>query len=147
MGRSPQYTYTSCDRLGSDPHGELQNAHWWPLWKKGVVEGLVPRFELDTPRVNSEAPIGLIKKTSTSDEIVLLGADRMHSVRRKKTFCWGQIECIQHRNSSIFCVLDFDFGDFGVSFADAVAGRYTRWGGPRLSVQGEPLIIVLTRGS
>ena len=34
---------------------------WWPLSKKGVVEGLVPRFELDTPRVNSEAPIGLIK--------------------------------------------------------------------------------------
>ena len=29
------------------------------------MEGLVPRFELDTPRVNSEAPIGLIKKTST----------------------------------------------------------------------------------
>ena len=27
---------------------------------------MVPRFELDTPRVNSEAPIGLIKKTSTS---------------------------------------------------------------------------------
>ena len=38
-----------------------------------------------------------------------------------------------------------DFGDFGVSFAATVAGRYTRWGGPRLSVQGEPLI-VLTRG-
>ena len=30
------------------------------------MEGLVPRFELDTPRVNSEAPIGLIKKTSTT---------------------------------------------------------------------------------
>ena len=38
-----------------------------------------------------------------------------------------------------------DFGDFGVSFAATVAGRYTRRGGPRLSVQGEPLI-VLTRG-
>ena len=38
-----------------------------------------------------------------------------------------------------------DFGDFGVSFASTVAGRYTRWGGPRLSVQGQP-IIVLTRG-
>ena len=37
-----------------------------------------------------------------------------------------------------------DFGDFGVSFAATVAGRYTRWGGPRLSVQGEPLL-VLTR--
>jgi len=37
-----------------------------------------------------------------------------------------------------------DFGDFGVSFAATVAGRYTRWGDPRLSVQGEPLI-VLTR--
>ena len=37
------------------------------------------------------------------------------------------------------------FGDFGVSFAATVAGRYTRRGGPRLSVQGEPLI-VLTRG-
>jgi hypothetical protein len=24
----------------------------------------------------------------------------------------------------------------------AVAGRYTRWGGPRLSVQGEPLIVL-----
>ena len=31
------------------------------------MEGLVPRFEIDTPRVYSEAPIGLIKKTSTSD--------------------------------------------------------------------------------
>ena len=31
------------------------------------MEGLVPRFELDTPRVNSEAPIGLIKKTSTNN--------------------------------------------------------------------------------
>ena len=38
-----------------------------------------------------------------------------------------------------------DFGDFGVSFVATVAGRYTRRGGPRLSVQGEPLI-VLTRG-
>ena len=44
---------------------ELELRRWWPLSKKGVVEGLVPRFELDTPRVNSEAPIGLIKKTST----------------------------------------------------------------------------------
>ena len=44
------------------------------------------------------------------------------------------------------CALHFgDFGDFGVSFAATVAGRYTRRGGPRLSVQGEPLI-VLTRG-
>ena len=33
------------------------------------------------------------------------------------------------------------FGDFGVSFAATVAGRYTRRGGPRLSVQGEPLIV------
>ena len=31
-----------------------------------------------------------------------------------------------------------DFGDFGVSFVATVAGRYTRRGGPRLSVQGEP---------
>ena len=38
-----------------------------------------------------------------------------------------------------------DFGDFGVSFVATVAGRYTRRGGPRLSVQGEPLV-VLTRG-
>ena len=38
-----------------------------------------------------------------------------------------------------------DFGDFGVSFVATVAGRYTRRGGPRLSVRGEPLI-VLTRG-
>ena len=37
-----------------------------------------------------------------------------------------------------------DFGDFGVSFVATVAGRYTRRGDPRLSVQGEPLI-VLTR--
>jgi len=37
-----------------------------------------------------------------------------------------------------------DFGDFGVSFAATVAWRYTRRGDPRLSVQGEPLI-VLTR--
>jgi len=37
-----------------------------------------------------------------------------------------------------------DFGDFGVSFASTVAGRCTRRGGPRLSVRGEPLI-VLTR--
>ena len=43
------------------------------------------------------------------------------------------------------CPRVFDFGDFGVSFAATVAGRYTRRGGPRLSVQGEPLI-VLTRG-
>ena len=39
----------------------------------------------------------------------------------------------------------FDFGDFGVSFVATVARRYTRWGGPCLSVQGEP-VIVLTRG-
>ena len=38
-----------------------------------------------------------------------------------------------------------DFGDFGVSFEATVAGRYTRRGGPRLSVQGRPLL-VLTRG-
>ena len=38
-----------------------------------------------------------------------------------------------------------DFGDFGVSYVATVAGRYTRRGGPRLSVQGEPLV-VLTRG-
>ena len=38
-----------------------------------------------------------------------------------------------------------DFGDFGVSFVATVAGRYTRRGGPRRSVQGEPLL-VLTRG-
>ena len=38
-----------------------------------------------------------------------------------------------------------NFGDFCVSFVATVAGRYTRWGGTRLSVQGEPLI-VLTRG-
>jgi hypothetical protein len=36
-----------------------------------------------------------------------------------------------------------DFGDFGVSFVATVAGRYTRWGGPRLSVQGEPLLVVM----
>ena len=43
-----------------------------------------------------------------------------------------------------FCICG-DFGDFGVSFVSTVAGRCTRWGGPRLSVQGEPLM-VLTRG-
>ena len=37
-----------------------------------------------------------------------------------------------------FARLFGDFGDFGVSFAATVAGRYTRRGGPRLSVQGEP---------
>ena len=37
------------------------------------------------------------------------------------------------------------FGDFGVSFVSTVAGSYTRWGRPRLSVRGEPLM-VLTRG-
>ena len=31
------------------------------------------------------------------------------------------------------------FGDFGVSFAGTVAGCYTRRGGPRLSVRGEPI--------
>ena len=40
----------------------------------------------------------------------------------------------------------FVSGDFAVSFAATVAGRYTRWGGPqRLSVRGEPLIVP-TRG-
>ena len=39
----------------------------------------------------------------------------------------------------------FDFGDIGVSFVSTVAGRYTRRGGPRRSVQGE-LLVVLTRG-
>ena len=38
-----------------------------------------------------------------------------------------------------------DFGDFGVSDVATVAWRYTRRGGPRRSVQGEPLV-VLTRG-
>ena len=38
-----------------------------------------------------------------------------------------------------------DFGDFGVSFVATVSGRYTRRSGPRLSFQGEPLV-VLTRG-
>ena len=37
------------------------------------------------------------------------------------------------------------FGDFGVSFTVTVTGRYTRRG-PRLSVRGEPLL-VLTRGN
>ena len=39
------------------------------------MEGLVPRFELDTPRVNSEAPIGLIKKTSTKDKHITRKAE------------------------------------------------------------------------
>ena len=34
-----------------------------------------------------------------------------------------------------------NFGDFGVSDVATVAGRYTRRGGPRLSVQGEPLVV------
>ena len=43
----------------------------------------------------------------------------------------------------VFLDLAFDdFGDFRVSFASTVVGRYTRWGGPRLSVQGEPLIVL-----
>ena len=39
-----------------------------PRMKGVMYYGLVPscRFEIDTPRVNSEAPIGLIKKTSTN---------------------------------------------------------------------------------
>ena len=47
----------------------------------------------------------------------------------------------QHKNQN------HDFDDFGVSFTVTVAGRHTRRGGPRRSVQrrGEPLI-VLTRG-
>ena len=32
------------------------------------------------------------------------------------------------------------FGDFGVSFTATVAGRYTKRGGPRLSVRGGPLM-------
>ena len=40
-----------------------------------------------------------------------------------------------------------DFGDFGVSFASTVAGRYTRWGGPRLSVRGETLLEFLVSRS
>ena len=44
--------------------------------------------------------------------------------------------------------LDFgDFGDFGVSFVATVAGRYTRRGGPRLSVQGEPLVVLSDAGT
>ena len=43
---------------------------------------------------------------------------------------------------AVFCLVHF--GDFGVSFVATVAWRYTRRGGPRLSVQGEPLL-VLTR--
>ena len=43
------------------------------------------------------------------------------------------------------CSTNAIFGDFGVSYVATVAGRYTRRGGPRLSVQGEPLV-VLTRG-
>ena len=43
---------------------------------------MVPRFELDTPRVNSEAPIGLIKKTSTKRQapahIGLIKKDKHH---------------------------------------------------------------------
>ena len=35
------------------------------------------------------------------------------------------------------------FGDFGVSFVSTVAGRYTRRGGPRLSVRSEPLLVLL----
>ena len=56
---------------------------------------------------------------------------------RKKTVFFGDF-LVSHLQLG-------DFGDFGVSFAATVAGRYTRRGGPRLSVQGEPLI-VLTRG-
>ena len=54
--------------------------------------------------------------------------------------------CADHHISDQLQQVHFDdFGDFGVSFASTVVGRYTRWGGSRLSVQGEPLI-VLTRG-
>ena len=43
--------------------------------------------------------------------------------------------------------LPLNFGDFGVSFVATVAGRYTRRGGPRLSVQGEPLIVLTLASS
>ena len=35
------------------------------------------------------------------------------------------------------CFITGDFGDFGVSFVATGAGRHTRWGGPRLSVQDD----------
>ena len=41
-----------------------------------------------------------------------------------------------------YCVPFGDFGDFGVSDAATVAWRYTRRGGPRLSIQGEPLVVL-----
>ena len=57
------------------------------------MEGLVPRFELDTPRVNSEAPIGLIKKTSTIIiEISEIMKVMLEEQSIKKTvFCHGEL--------------------------------------------------------
>ena len=53
------------------------------------MEGLVPRFELDTPRLNSETPIGLIKKTITKTHLVIdvvcvndFSGDCLRDVRR-----------------------------------------------------------------
>ena len=37
-----------------------------------------------------------------------------------------------------------DFGDFGVSFVATVAGRYTRRGGPRLSVRLVTLVTLVS---
>ena len=63
----------------------------------------------------------------------------------KKKECTTECKSRRRRDEKAPTPFVCDFGDFGVSFAATVAGRYTRRGGPRLSVQGEPLI-VLTRG-
>ena len=52
--------------LNSIHPGSTSEAPIGLIKKTSTIEGLVPMFELDTPRVNSEAPIGLIKKTSTN---------------------------------------------------------------------------------
>ena len=61
------------------------------------MEGLFPRFELDTPRVNLEAPIGLIKKTSTRVTLLV------------------RVGCILARKSTGFRRGGFQYGVFRIS--------------------------------
>ena len=87
------------------------------------MEGLVPRFELDTPRVNSEAPIGLIKKTSTNKHnptirkihgYKLLLQNR-HTVTKKcrtvtdyavfPSYCYSKIMKVKNVTKSTTCFL------------------------------------------
>ena len=66
-------------KIGPAVRTPTLNFEWSPP-EKGVVDGLVPRFELDTPGSTSEAPIGLIKKTSTrrppQDYLIVIQQDQ-----------------------------------------------------------------------